>query len=300
MTAAPLPPARARTVSNIPPPEPQLYVYRRNPTSLHDAYFAIPLQTAENETPYSSIVKQTPGPDPYDLIYQPPLNVKARGRKECVTADIAPFQGYLDITIPFSPDVPVACHYGSRHLVVLCRNGSLLFVQDYKTTFSLSQSERAKRIFTLNMPSDGPEYWNLAVHHDVAYITTVSKLASLMLSLQHLTFEALFVQYHDRQFDPWANLIAIDLSMLRSRSPSETATDGKSQDSIITGEIDVRSWNIPEPSHLASTHSLQVTSEGVYMPVRIEPSAEHHPDDEFYVDDVWRPPNYGMSTSALL
>lgn len=89
-------------------------------------------------------------------------------------------------------------------------------------------------------------------------------------------------------------LLAIDLDSLRRTSPPDMASNNNLQSSVITGEIDLRSWNIPEPSHLASTHSLQATSEGVYMPVRIVPSMEHHPDNEFYVADMWRPPNYGM------
>ncbi|KAJ9093043.1 hypothetical protein QFC21_006534 [Naganishia friedmannii] len=260
--AAPLPPAHARTVSNIPPPEPQVYVYRRNPTSADAAYFAIPLRPSEGETPYASINKYIISPDPSDLEYKPPLNVKITGRKQCVTADIARFQDNLHgVAPPFSPDVPVACHYGSRHLVVLCRNGSLLIMQDYKTTFNLPPVERAKRTFTLSMPPDGPEYWNLAVQDDVAYITT----------------------YHDRRMDPWAMLIAIDLTTLQRSTSLPVATNGDSLGSVITGQIDFRSWDIPEPSHLAHTHSLQATSEGVYMPVRIVSTMEHYPDNEFYI-----------------
>jgi hypothetical protein len=173
-TAAPLPPAHARTVSNIPPPDPQLYVYRRNPTPQDNTYFTIPFRATEDEKPYPLINNYIISPDPYSLTYSPPLDVHLQEEKECVAAEIASFQSYLDTHPSFSPDVPVACHYGTQHLVILFRNGSLFFVQDYKTTFSLPQSERVERMFTLSMPSEGAESWNLAVHDDIAYVTTVS------------------------------------------------------------------------------------------------------------------------------
>lgn len=67
-----------------------------------------------------------------------------------------------------------SCHYGTKNLIVLCRNGSILIVQDYKNTFGLPPDQRNRKIFGLTLPSSGPEYWNLAVEGDLAYVTSVS------------------------------------------------------------------------------------------------------------------------------
>lgn len=71
-----------------------------------------------------------------------------------------------------------SCHYGTRDLIILCRNGSVLLVQDYKSTLRLPSEERHLKIFSLTLPSNGPDYWNLAVEANQAYITSASRTTS--------------------------------------------------------------------------------------------------------------------------
>lgn len=86
------------------------------------------------------------------------------------------------------------------------------------------------------------------------------------------------LQYQDRLFDPWAILIVIDLASLKTNSARENSA-----------EIDIRSWDIPLPIQISSTHSLQATSEGVYMPVSVVPLRYDPAREE---EAGWVPLNY--------
>lgn len=63
-------------------------------------------------------------------------------------------------------------------------------------------------------------------------------------------------------FAPWAILVTIDLASLKSRRAGPFPEDS---------EVDIRSWDIPLPLQMSSTHSLQATSEGVYMTIEVVP-----------------------------
>lgn len=98
------------------------------------------------------------------------------------------------------------------------------------------------------------------------------------------------MQYQDRLFEPWSILIVIDLATLKAIS-SDNAFLGRPAAERITGQIDIRSWDIPLPNEISSTHSLQATSEGVYMPVKIVPM-RRRPRDEDVGASGWAPADY--------
>ncbi|KAI5449261.1 hypothetical protein NCC49_005177 [Naganishia albida] len=270
--AAPLP--QIMPGNEIPHPEPMLYVYRRNPSPDGDAYIAIALGF---DPSYGLIASQTPSPDPGETLDNDPrFNVDVPGAKPYAVAEVAPFEltgrvnGH-DMVAPFRPDVPVACHYGTRNLVVLCRNGSILIVQDYKETFHLPRDQQSSKIFGLTLPSNGPEYWNLAVEGDLAYVTS----------------------YQGRLFVPWAVLVVIDLTTLQIIPPAITSLDTLNFPRA-SAQIDIRSWDIPLPNQMSDTHSLQATTEGVYLTAKLTSMRGRHVEDavasgwvpEFYRDDM--------------
>jgi hypothetical protein len=57
-----------------------------------------------------------------------------------------------------------------------------------------------------------------------------------------------------------------------------------------SAELDIRTWDIPLPTEISATHSLQATSEGVYMPVQVVPLAGD--PEQIHVDEGWVPPDY--------
>ncbi|GHJ89015.1 hypothetical protein NliqN6_5417 [Naganishia liquefaciens] len=245
----------------VTPGQPLVYVYHRDSQAGTGLYAIIPLISVKNPA-YTPVSRQSVLSDPSVILHNPSFQAPMQDAKPLIPAEVQPFEltdPTHGLVPPFRPDFPVACHYGTRHLVILCRNGSVLIVEDYKMTLGLPDNERNAKMFALTLPSNGPDYWNLAVEADLAYITS----------------------YHERLFDPWAILVTIDLASLRSHSANSPQK---------SAEIDIRSWDIPLPLQMSSTHSLQATSEGVYMTIEAVPLQDEPMLAEMSAG--WVPPNY--------
>lgn len=170
--------------------------------------------------------------------------------------------------------------------MVLCRNGSILIVQDYKETFHLPRDQQSSKIFGLTLPSNGPEYWNLAVEGDLAYVTSVGLPCNAVPTARQVSS---LLQYQGRLFVPWAVLVVIDLTTLQIIPPAITSLDTLNFPRA-SAQIDIRSWDIPLPNQMSDTHSLQATTEGVYLTAKLTSMRGRHVEDA--VASGWVPEFY--------
>jgi hypothetical protein len=89
---------------------------------------------------------------------------------------------------------------------------------------------------------------------------------------------------------PWAVLVVIDLATLQTIPPAVTSLD-KLSFPRTTAQIDIRSWDIPLPNQISDTHSLQATSEGVYLTAKLMSMRGRRMENT--VASGWVPNEYG-------